>query len=440
MENLCGVHHNARMRRDDEYRARFDAWLTNVQAQDNAQRARMEHRMAAERVAREQRIAAERAAREQHLAAERAAEEARRNEIRTRRETERTNYLTNIENLSIRKISSFYEHAMALWRDAPIQGYDVPKAYAVLRYRSTRHEGFVPVLRGIIKLVYQGPHQNPDYQTYSAIPAAERAAVLEEITTALAAYGDINLSTTLDPRDRWSETIRLRQRREEEERQRAEAEARRARERAEMQRNLRERPVVFQRDPEGSINLAAFATDAQSVHRSSVQSATHRAVLTLLSRPLGEGQDTLPEIIEGFQAVRWFGSRAQERSVMELTNDYFNTEAFSVRYGEVVDRVWAFIRSHVHKADLTLRLAQETAEGIGMCSNGKMARLINVLQGYDETLEAEKPKELFQAAIALLMNRPFSEREAAARNLFSEYNIPEAEHAVWLEPLLEVEA
>jgi hypothetical protein len=72
-----------------------------------------------------------------------------------------------------------------------------------------------------------------------------------------------------------------------------------------------------------------------------------------------------------------------------------------------------------------------------MCSNGKMARLVNVLQGYDDTLEAEKPKELFQHAIAALMSQPLAQRESAARSLFAEYNIPEAEHGVWLEPLLE---
>ena len=74
-----------------------------------------------------------------------------------------------------------------------------------------------------------------------------------------------------------------------------------------------------------------------------------------------------------------------------------------------------------------------------MCSNGKMARLVNVLQGFDETLEAEAPKEVFQFRIAALRKRPLAEREAAARELFREFNIAEAEHTAWLEPLLEPE-
>jgi len=63
--------------------------------------------------------------------------------------------------------------------------------------------------------------------------------------------------------------------------------------------------------------------------------------------------------------------------------------------------------------------------------------LLNVLQGYDETLVAAPPREVFQSAIARLMSNPIGTREAAARALFAEYQIPAEEHAVWLEPLLE---
>jgi hypothetical protein len=205
--------------------------------------------------------------------------------------------------------------------------------------------------------------------------------------------------------------------------------------------DLRERPVVFQRDPEGSINLTAFATDGQNVHRSSVQNATHKAVLTLLKRPLAEGQDTLPELVLDLQnpsSVRVNGVGVRERIIAEVTHDYFETEAFSVKYGDVLDRVWAYIRSHEHRGDLFIRLAQEIAEGVSQCSNGKMARLVNTLQGFDDTLEMEAPKELFQNKIALVMSRPLAEREAEARTLFTEYSIPEVEQAAWLEPLLEV--
>jgi hypothetical protein len=434
MDNLCGTHHNAKVRSDAEYLARYTAWLAQEEAR------RVEHDNAARELRREdqerRRLADERRAAEE---TRRRADEARRRrtaELEERR-AKFVRYLGDVENTPIILVSSFYETCMTLWNTANIPGYSIPKAYAALRYKSPRHAGFVPLLRAAIRLAQQNPGNHPVHDTYAAIPEAERTAVLAEINAALVAYGDIDLMATLRERDRWLNHIRARMNQEEEQRRREQEAARREAEREQMRIALRERPVVFQRDPEGSINLAAFATDNQSVHRSSVQNATHRAILTLLSRPLIAGQDTLPEIIEAFMAVRFKGANARERTVMELTDDYFNKEAFSIKYGDVLDHVWAYIREHTHKKDLTLRLAQEAAEGIGMCSNGKMARLVNVLQGYDETLESEKPKELFQSAIAILMNRPLEEREAAARSLFVEYAIPEAEQQVWLEPLLE---
>ena len=72
-----------------------------------------------------------------------------------------------------------------------------------------------------------------------------------------------------------------------------------------------------------------------------------------------------------------------------------------------------------------------------MCTNGKMARLVNVLQGFDETLLVEAPKEVFQDKMALLKKLSITEREYAAKALFKEFSIPEMEHAAWLEALVE---
>ncbi len=221
----------------------------------------------------------------------------------------------------------------------------------------------------------------------------------------------------------------------------AEAEAQQLALQAAFEEQLNTRPVVFGVDPEGDIDLRAFALDPQSVHRSSVQNATHKAVLELLSRPAPPAdQDTLPEIVGIFNTsatLRWPAHDARDITITELTDNYFNMSAFSVPYSSVLDYVWAYICGHAEKNELTQRLAEELYEGIGMCSNGKMARLINILQGYDESLETAAPRELFQQRIAELASKPVSERTAAARVLFAEFRIPEAEHAVWLEPLLE---
>jgi hypothetical protein len=270
------------------------------------------------------------------------------------------------------------------------------------------------------------------HETYANVPQQEREEALVSLRAAFVPYGVMTNREMLDaiPQgDPYRPLIRNRI-----------VALEQAAQQAQLQHDLLNNPVVFQRDPEGSINLQAFGRDNQNVHRSSVQNATHRAALALLERPLLSGQDTLPEILADFNLpgyVKWVNVRSRDLAITELTNDYFTTEAFSLKYGDVLDHVWAYIKPHANKQDLVLRLAQEVCEGIKMCTNGKMARLINVLQGYDETLEFAKPKELFQSRMALLLDRPLAERGAEARALFAEFDIPEDQHTHWLTPLLE---
>lgn len=336
-----------------------------------------------------------------------------------------------------------------MWKEEPIHDWACVRAYGILKYTSPTQPGYNALLLATVNIFLQGRGNHPDHATYALVPEAERRAALTALSTALESFAAIDIEALIPETDHYKATIRQRRRVEEQERRAAEARARQeaaeqaalAMRRAQLQRDLRERPVVFERDhPDGTVNLRALAVDHQSVHRSSVQTTTHRGVLRVIERPLGEGQETLPEIIVDFNdpsKLRFSTVATKERTIAELTHDYFETEAFSVMYGRVLDHVWAYIRGHVHRFDLTIRLGQEIVEGLGQCSNGKMARLINVLQGFDETIDTDPPKEIFQNRIALLQKRPLAEREAEARSLFVEFAIPEAEQAAWLEPLLE---
>jgi hypothetical protein len=194
--------------------------------------------------------------------------------------------------------------------------------------------------------------------------------------------------------------------------------------------------IVFRRDPAGGVDLRAFAVDRQNIHRSSVQTATEHAVHLLLARDVPPDQSTLPEVHAHITALRMPTSHGI-RILNEVSTDFLDTVAFASKYGDVLDRVWAYIRSHVEKWELVLRLVQEVHEGIALCANGKMARLVNVLQGYDETLFVAQtpPREAFQELMARLRGKPAAERGPAAAALFEEYRIAEAERGAWLEAL-----
>jgi LmbE family N-acetylglucosaminyl deacetylase len=361
--------------------------------------------------------------------------------------------LANLAVPNAYQLLSYGTKLILMWKRERLPGLDCAKAYVFLKYSPLASEGRLPALAALARVAaglhFLSPGHHPDAATYAEVPEAEKEALRVQLQGALLPFHDLTIEALLPTSDSHYPDIQERIREEAEARRvaaaavaaaaaQAELEARRR----QLQIDLRERPVVFRRDPEGSIDLRAFATDAQSVHRSSVQNATHKACLTLLRRPLESGQETLPELITDIEnpaKIRISISSHRERIVLELTHDYFETEAFSLSYGSVLDRVWAYVRSHVHREALVVRLAQEIAEGVGQCSNGKMARLVNALQGFDDTLELDPPKELFQNHIVMLRGQPAAEREAKARALFVEYAIPDAEQGAWLEALADAE-
>ena len=452
-EGFCGTHHAKNLRDDAAYRHRWEGRNTVVEgiavpaAPPLAYTADVSPHVVELLEA-------------QRLQAERAAEKRARNE----------RVVEGLARPSLTKLLYYATKLIALWKIESIPGMECPKAYIAVKYMPVHNPAILPhmitLTQAAARLYFLSNGRHPEIARYSDVPAAEKNAALVAILDALRPFEGENLLALLPRDDPYAVDItrrhqeemeeRARQRREAAERARAEA-ALLVRQRALIERNrllrqqqqqqqqqqleadLRERPVVFRRDPEGGIDIAAFAADHQNVHRSSVQSATHKACLTLMARPLGEGQETLPELVADLEnpaKVRYALASHRERVVVELTHDYFETEAFSLSYGAVLDRVWAYIRGHVHRSELFVRLAQEINEGLGQCGNGKMARLVNALQGFDDTLEMDPPKELFQNSISMLTQIPVEEREARARALFLEYAIPEGEQPAWLEHLL----
>jgi len=448
-ENLCGMHHDIKYRDDPDYKARYDAHQAEAHRlwEEESRVPLLVDTRSPEEIARATAVATVRARAEAEALAE--AERQRLLRVRAEKVAKNMRILAELNEPTVYKLLSYATKLMNLWKRERIPGMDCAKAYVVIKYKPLSDATMIPHMVELVKAVatvyLQSAGHDPDHANYSDVPQEERTLALRNLITALVPYGEISFQQLLPAADSFNIDIQARLREEEIQRRQREAEAaERARveaRRAQLQRDLRERPVVFARDnADGTPNLRAFGADPQSVHRSSVQSTTEKAVNILIKRPLQAGQETLPEIIADLEnpaRIKITVPGTRERMIAEVTHDYFETEAFSVMYGRVLDHVWAYIRGHKDRFELFIRLGQEIAEGVAQCSNGKMARLVNVLQGFDDTLEVEPPKEAFQNKIALLQHAPLADREAAARLLFIDYNIPAAEQAAWLEPLLE---
>ena len=188
---------------------------------------------------------------------------------------------------------------------------------------------------------------------------------------------------------------------------------------------------VFARDPEGGIDLRAFAADSQNVHRSGVISAVEAAIHRLCDIPCASDQNTLTEISP------IVNTKAPELLAV-ITDDYNLVSAFNYSYATVLDHAWGVIRSHADREALESRFIDEVRDGEDVCHTGKMTRLVNVLAGFHDAVgDLMSPMELFRNRFTLLSKKPLDERESAAKDLFEEFHIVEEEQDAWLESLME---
>ena len=108
-------------------------------------------------------------------------------------------------------------------------------------------------------------------------------------------------------------------------------------------------------------------------------------------------------------------------------------------YGRVLDCVWQFILKSEHKADLCRILKSELQDNIGMCAQGNLSRLANILAGYMDGVKS-------QESISEILGRelpPLMEIEDAGLRMIQfiekmqENNVPPKDWLEWAEPLFD---
>jgi hypothetical protein len=106
-------------------------------------------------------------------------------------------------------------------------------------------------------------------------------------------------------------------------------------------------------------------------------------------------------------------------------------------FGKVVDGVWQFISKSPDKQDLKKILTSELRDNIGMCAQGNLSRICNVLQGYLEGIgQKESVSEILGREFPKLMEIENEiERLNKGKLILFNNNVPDSQWETWLEPL-----
>ena len=205
-------------------------------------------------------------------------------------------------------------------------------------------------------------------------------------------------------------------------------------------RIIREAPIH-----NGPRQLANFVADPQNVHTTEAVQQTKDIVARVREIPVPEGyrwntsvvSKTIGEIIADCQLT--------SHAAAQMFNQYVSSVAvYDIEegiYGKVLDCVWQYIKSSPDKEDLCRILKHEMIDNIGMCAQGNLSRICNILAGYMEGIGAQESlsERLGRLLPPLMEIDDVAERIRQACIILSENNTPPSEWATWIDPLMEDE-
>lgn len=189
--------------------------------------------------------------------------------------------------------------------------------------------------------------------------------------------------------------------------------------------------------------LEAIARDKQNVHTRIVSEQTNKGLQKLLKESNGNTIVRAPEWFAGRWLLRSYG---KWDNVARTVNDmlrWYNTQSCRVNddwlYRRTLDGLYVTIRKLENsdtKTELFQRVFEECFESIGLCCDGHISRLCNVLVGFDDTFTPPVPfGEILQNKMAAIhsMNIQTEEKIRQATAFFNEFAVPETDRVSWLE-------
>lgn len=175
--------------------------------------------------------------------------------------------------------------------------------------------------------------------------------------------------------------------------------------------------------------LAVFGSDAQNVHRTATVTYIKQIFDTLMTIEVPANQKTLALVLTNcnlsdaatMQAVRFYTEKA---SIYEIDK----------AYPRALDAVIAYIETHKEKKELYERVTQELIDNEGMCAQGNLSRICNILSGYIDGVSPPVSKhEIMQNKISAIAMDSEGDKIERAKAYMREIDLPEAEWGPWID-------
>ena len=188
------------------------------------------------------------------------------------------------------------------------------------------------------------------------------------------------------------------------------------------------------------VGLAAFAMDRQNVHTRETSETTNKGLRLLLAVPVADPANIYTVIVDTFTRTSIANMSRADMNVLHDVVKWYGTSLCHVPddflYKRILDALWVRIQASEHKTELKKRLWEEWTESVGMCCDGHITRLVNVLVGFDpEFLPPVSAGELLQQRMATLAGLEIETEEKVLRAnaIFDELGTPAEERTAWID-------
>ena len=188
-------------------------------------------------------------------------------------------------------------------------------------------------------------------------------------------------------------------------------------------------------------NMAAFARDKQNVHTTAAVKQVKHNINVIRQIFVPEEYRWNPKkISKTFKEIVYECDLTPKGNWQFASYYCNNAQIYELEegiFGIMTDGVWQFIRDSEDKACLVKILKTELEDNIGMCSQGNLSRICNVLSGYLPGIGQSE-------SISTILGREFPKimemedegnRIREGQRILRENNVPEVEWETWLEPL-----
>ena len=195
--------------------------------------------------------------------------------------------------------------------------------------------------------------------------------------------------------------------------------------------------------------LRAFVRDGQNVHTRVVSDQTTAGLAKLLAAPrLDNMSENTKRFIAKLLEASVRGKKLRENQSAAIHRDFNHWYATETcrnvsdhLYRRTMDGLLMTIRevgSSAARTELYLRLVEEMQDSVGMCCDGHITRLVNVMAGFDDAFVPEKSVgEKVQELFAALAAKECSLLEKVAEGVqnLRKWGVPEDEWEPWIDAL-----